>query len=291
MMTCGAKLPVFLLLTGAFFAEHQALIMLGLTIFAWAVALVSAKIIRTIILPGEPAPFILELPPYRLPTVSGVLLHAWERTWGYLKRAGTIIVAVTIVVWLMMTFPSLPPEREAEYAARAEAAADEESRAKVEAIAKAESLRGRLAGRLGLALEPVSRLAGFEWRTNIALVGGFAAKEVVLSSLATAYAMDGSQAALYEAEALAEAMEEAADEIDLLVENLGLILAQDPAWSPLAAVSLMVFVLLYAPCFPTLIIIRKEIGTRWAAFALGANTLLAFLFSLIVYQSGLALGF
>jgi ferrous iron transport protein B len=300
MMNCGAKLPVFLMLTGAFFAERQALIMLSLTIFAWIVALVSAKLIRTIILPGEPAPFILELPPYRLPTVSGVLLHAWERTWGYIKRAGTIIVVVTVAIWLMMTFPSLPAEREAEYAARAEVAASEEDRAKTEAEAKAESLRNSLAGRLGLALEPVSSLVGFEWRTNIALVGGFAAKEVILSTLGTTYAMEGAPGPakdLPEAEAdqpeETEALEESdeVDEIDFLVENLAQALAQNPAWSPLAAVSLMVFVLLYAPCFPTIIIIRKEIGARWAAFAVGANTLLAFLLSLVVYQGGLALGF
>ena len=290
MMTCGAKLPVFLMLTGAFFVEHQALVMLSLTIFAWGVALVSAKVIRTMILPGDPAPFILELPPYRLPTISGVVLHAWERTWDYIKRAGTIIVAVTIVVWLMMTFPSLPAEREAEYAARAEAAADVEDRAKLEAEAKAESLRNSLAGRLGLALEPVSRLAGFEWRTNIALVGGFAAKEVVLSTLGTAYAMEGASAEAGDRTEEGEAAEDE-DEMELLVENLAQILAQDPAWSPLAAVSLMVFILLYAPCFPTIIIIKKEIGARWAAFALGANTLIAFLFSLLIYQGGRTLGF
>jgi ferrous iron transport protein B len=297
MMNCGAKLPVFLMLTGAFFAEQQALIMLGVTIFAWTVALLSAKLIRTFILPGEPTPFILELPPYHLPTISGVLIHAWERTWGYIKRAGTIIVAVTVVIWLMMTFPQLPPEQTAAYETRIEAAADEASRAQVEAEAKSESLRNSLAGRLGLDLEPVSRLAGFEWRTNIALVGGIAAKEVVLSTLGTTYAMESSPA-----EALSMAVanlpgedkaleDEEVDELDFLVENLAVILAQDPAWSPLAAVSLMIFVLLYAPCFPTLIIIRKEIGTRWAAFALGANTMLAFLLSLAVYQGGRLLGF
>ena len=274
MMTCGAKLPVFLMLTGAFFAEHQAWVMLSLTIFSWIIALVSAKIIRTAILPGEPAPFILELPPYRLPTVSGVLLHAWERTWGYIKRAGTIIVAVTVVIWLMMTFPSLPPEREAEYAARSGAEA------------KAESLRNSLAGRLGLALEPVSSLAGFDWRTNIALVGGFAAKEVVISTLGTAYAMDTAEAGRPEE---GEAMEE--EEMDRLLESMAQTLAQDPAWSPLTAVSLMVFILIYAPCIPTIVVIKKEIGAKWAIFALGANTLAAFLFSLVIYQGGRALGF
>jgi ferrous iron transport protein B len=272
MMTCGAKLPVFLLLTGAFFVEHQALIMLGLTVLAWTVALVSAKLLRLFILPGEPAPFVLELPPYRLPTVSGVLIHAWERTWDYIKRAGTFIVAATVIIWLLMTFPQPPAERAAEWAALGESPA------------RAEALQYSLAGRLGRALEPLSRPAGFEWRTNIALLGGFAAKEVVLSTLGTAYAMSAAPAGT-------GLSGEKPDEEAFLIEHLGRALARDPAFSPLAGASLMVFVLLYAPCFATLAVIRREIGLRWAAFALGANTAYAYTICLVIFQGGRALGF
>jgi ferrous iron transport protein B len=139
-----------------------------------------------------------------------------------------------------------------------------------------------LAGRLGLALEPLSRLAGFEWRTNIALLGGFAAKEVVLSTLGTAYAMSAAPAGAGPAED---------QEKTFLIEHLGRALARDPAFSPLAGVSLMVFVLLYAPCFATLAVIRREIGPRWAVFALGANTAYAYLICLVIFQGGRALGF
>jgi ferrous iron transport protein B len=263
-MTCGAKLPVFLMLTAAFFKDHQALIMVGLTIFAWVIALLSAKILRVFVLPGASAPFVLELPPYRLPTFSGVLLHAWERTWSYLKRAGTVIVAITVIVWLMMTFPSLP-----------EGSRFDESAA----------LRYSVAGRLGTALEPVTGPIGFDWRTNIALVGGFAAQEVVLSTLGTVYVMNQSQH-----EEAGEGAEEDADEETALIRDMAASLATDPAWSPLSAISLMVFVLIYAPCFATIAIIRTEAGGKWALFSLLASTGWAYMLALVIFQGGRVLG-
>lgn len=320
-MTCGAKLPVFLMLVAAFFSEHEAMVMMGLTVFAWLVALVSAKLLRKFLLPGQSAPFVLELPPYRMPTITGVLLHAWERTWSYIKKAGTVIVAVTVIIWLMMSFPGLPSERQelldtqlAELEAQIEAASENEGltaqltkqAAKLESEASAEALSYSLAGRIGGALEPLSQLIGFDWRTNIALVGGFAAKEVVLSTLGTAYAMTPDEAAVVEPEApIAEAAEETSgaelsaaepdvaeesDEEELLIQNLGRRLAADPGWSPLAAISLMVFVLIYAPCFVTIAVIRKEIGANWALFSLVVSTVYAYIICLIIFQGGRLLG-
>lgn len=295
-MTCGAKLPVFLMLVAAFFSENQALVMMGLTLFAWFIALVSAKILRIFLLPGESAPFVLELPPYRMPTLTGVLLHAWERTWSYIKKAGTVIVAVTIVIWLMMTFPGMPEDKQAEFEAQMaqiesqiEAEPDEETLAKLEEQ-KAQleldessaTLRYSLAGQIGGALEPISKTIGFDWRTNIALVGGFAAKEVVLSTLGTVYAM--------EADTTPDDSGEELDEEEALIRSLGDKLANDSAWTPLAAVSLMVFVLIYAPCFVTIAVIRKEIGTKWAAFSLVASTVYAYIICLIIFQGGQLLG-
>ncbi|UQZ89312.1 ferrous iron transport protein B [Deltaproteobacteria bacterium Smac51] len=323
-MTCGAKLPVFLMLVAAFFQDNQALVMVGLTIFAWLIALISAKILRVFVLPGESAPFVLELPPYRMPTLSGVLLHAWERTWSYIKKAGTVIVAITIIIWLMMTFPSLPEERQAVFDGRVAAVEEtmasnietygeeeaapmnEELAGQIEAIeleAESATLRNSAAGRIGGALEPLSQLIGFDWRTNIALVGGFAAKEVVLSTLGTAYAMapgaapaadeagieagDGSAASDVAATAVEEEEE---DEEEALIRTLAEKLSVDPAWSPLAAISLMVFVLIYAPCFVTIAVIGKEIGYKWAAFSLIASTAWAYVLCLVIFQGGRMMG-
>lgn len=315
-MTCGAKLPVFLMLVAAFFREHEAAIMLGLTLFAWTIALISAKLLRIFVLPGKPAPFVLELPPYRMPTLAGVLLHALERTWLYIKKAGTVIVGISIIIWLIMTFPKLPEEQVMNFESRIEAASLQleqahQKKAGMEDIARLEDeqaetlraassagLRYSMAGRIGQAMEPVSELIGFDWRTNIALVGGFAAKEVILSSLGTAYTIDSGIAIepmseapdIYSSMPVGEVVEEEPDEETALIQSLGERIAADPAWSPLAAISLMIFVLIYAPCFVTIAVINREIGARWAAFSLFGSTVYAYVICLVVYQGGRLLG-
>ncbi len=322
-MTCGAKIPVFLMLVAAFFSSHQGTVMFGITIFAWAIALISAKILRLCLLKGEPTPFVLELPPYRMPTLRGILLHAWERTWSYIKKAGTVIVAITVVIWVLMTFPSLPEDKNAVYEAQieqivAEAESVGDDTEKLSALSeKAQEISGEhaqaaleysLAGRIGKGLEFLSKPIGFEWRTNISLVGGFAAKEVVLSVLGTSYAMsDGSGTAVDEILAAAEekqalsqttdntavakAAAEEEDEEAVLINTLAHKLQNNPSWTPLVAISLMIFVLIYAPCFVTIVVIKKEVGTKWAAFSLLASTAYAYILCLLVYQGGLLLGF
>ena len=321
-MTCGAKLPVLILLASVFFPEDQAQVMFAMTLLGWVMALLVAWLLRSTLVRGTSTPFVMELPPYRLPTWRGLAIHTWERTWQYIKKAGSMILAVSIVVWAAMTFPGLPQEREdafeaqkaqltaqiealeaaesgdkpaalAEAAPGKEAAADKEAadekdgapeaqsavaqsgddletlKAKLEELEKthsAEALAGSVAGRLGTALEPASRLAGFDWRINIALVGGFAAKEVIISTLGTAYSLGAVEAD--EAEPLAE-----------MISAQGLSMA--------AGVALMVFILLYSPCFPTVVAIGKESGSwKWSVFAMTFNTALAFVLAVVIYQLG-----
>ncbi|NOQ41815.1 MAG: ferrous iron transport protein B, partial [Desulfuromusa sp.] len=114
-MPCGAKLPVFLLLVAAFFSEYKAQMMFSITLFAWIMALLVAKLVRSTVIRGESTPFIMELPPYRLPTLRGVFIHTWERTWQYIKKAGTVILAVSILLWAAMTFPSLPEQQVSQF--------------------------------------------------------------------------------------------------------------------------------------------------------------------------------
>jgi ferrous iron transport protein B len=116
LMNCGAKLPIYALLIGAFFPGNKALMMLILTVISWAMALLAAKIIRLTILSGPDAPFILELPPYRVPTIRGLITNTWERTWMYVRKAGTVILPLSIMLWAMMNFPSLPDERSKRFA-------------------------------------------------------------------------------------------------------------------------------------------------------------------------------
>jgi ferrous iron transport protein B len=296
-MNCGAKLPVFALLVAAFFATHKALVMFVITLVSWAGALLVAKLLRSTVVKGESTPFVMELPPYRLPTFKGILIHTWERTWQYVRKAGTVILGISIVLWAMMTFPGTPgslrqqfeSERQA-LLAEAPALAAEIQNAGEEAelsdaaqmvqdqigvidAREAESgLRYSVAGRIGTALESLSQFAGFDWRTNIALVGGFAAKEVVVSTLGTAYSLG----------------EVDPEETGSLADKLSVT----PGWRPLTALSLIVFTMFYAPCFVSVVCIAREAGSwKWGAFSIVFNTVLAFSLAVVVYQVGTLLGF
>ena len=296
-MNCGAKLPVFALLIAAFFAKYEAVIMFLITLGAWAGALLVAKLLRVTVIKGAATPFVMELPPYRMPTFKGLAIHTWERTWQYIKKAGTVILGLSIVLWAMMTFPGLPDSKIQEFenlrqaeisrvpqavAAQLEAAhagADLSGEARklsktlqrIDAAEAEAGLRYSIAGRIGGALEGVSKWAGFDWRTNIALVGGFAAKEVVVSTLGTAYSLG----------------EVDPEETGPLSETL----ARDPGWSPLVAVGLIVFTMFYSPCFVAIICISRESGSwKWGVFAMAFNTLLAFVLAVLIFQIGSAFG-
>ncbi|MEN8258836.1 MAG: ferrous iron transport protein B [Thermodesulfobacteriota bacterium] len=289
-MNCGAKLPVLALLVGAFFSEHQARYMFLFTLLAWLMALVAAKLLRLTVLRGDSTPFVLELPPYRFPTFQGLLIHTWEKTWQYIKKAGTVILGISILLWAMMTFPGLPEadrqvfesqrqqitaQAPAELLAQLEGSGEPSLAAlaiqeELLAVASEEAgaaLRYSVAGRIGTGLETVSWLPGFDWRTNIALVGGFAAKEVIISTLGTSYS-------------LGEVDPEASD-------SLGTTLAKDPGWNAVKALSVIIFVMFYAPCFVTVACIVKEAGSwKWGVFSMTFNTVFAFLISSLVYQVG-----
>ena len=296
-MNCGAKLPIFALLIAAFFSEHEAAIMFVITIGAWAGALLVAKLLRITVIKGSSTPFVMELPPYRMPTFKGLAIHTWERTWQYIKKAGTIILALSIILWAMMSFPGLPEKAVQEFGDQRQtilssvaasvveeletAAGDSELSAAAQSLndqlknlyyREAEAgLRHSIAGRLGTALEIISHWAGFDWRTNIALIGGFAAKEVVVSTLGTAYS-------------LGEVDPEASG-------SLSDTLARDPNWSPLIAIGLIVFTMFYSPCFVSVICISRESGTwKWGVFAMIFNTVLAFILAVFIFQIGTVLG-
>lgn len=277
-LSCGAKVPVFLLLSAAFFPTSGASALFWITLSGWAMAMLTAWLLRSTIIRGEATPFVMELPPYRLPTLNGLCLHTWERAWQYVKKAGTVILAISILLWAAMTFPGLPADREAHYESlktQIESAAwpsQEEMDEAVLAVENSqaqETLRNSVAGRIGTALEPVSKLAGFDWRTNIALLGGFAAKEVIVSTLGTAYS-------------LGEVDPEESDSLSQQLRN-------DPGWNVWVALSLIAFVLLYAPCFVTVAVIGRELGWKWAAFSVVFNTGLAYSISVAIYQVGTSL--
>ncbi|MEJ2154305.1 MAG: ferrous iron transport protein B [Desulfobacteraceae bacterium] len=297
-MNCGAKLPVFALLVAAFFAEKEALMMFGITMVAWIGALLVAKFLRITVVKGAPTPFVMELPPYRLPTFKGLAIHTWERTWQYVKKAGTVILGISILLWAMMTFPGLPEESSRTFENERQTVLNElpiavaqelqdsregadlsdtarAAQARLYRIDSAEAeaaLEHSIAGRIGTGLEVFSQWAGFDWRTNIALVGGFAAKEVIVATLGTAYSMGDVDPAQS--------------------QSLSQKLAGSPNWNPLVALSLIAFVMFYAPCFVSVICISREAGSwKWGLFSMAFNTVLAFLLATSVYQFGKLIGY
>ena len=298
-MNCGAKLPVFALLVAAFFAENEASVMLLITMISWMGALLVARALRSTIIKGEATPFVMELPPYRMPTIKGVLIHTMERTWQYIKKAGTVILGVSIILWAMMTFPGLSETKIQEFEnlrasitsgvpveilseietldqdnqkvtrkLSAKALAVKKGLTQVDFDEARAGLKNSIAGRIGSSLEGITKFAGFDWRINISLVGGFAAKEIVVSTLGTAYSIG---------------------ELDLeKTTSLSDRLKAAEGWSPLTAFSLIIFTIFYAPCFVTVVCIAKEAGSwKWGAFSIVFNTLLAFGLSVFFYQVGL----
>lgn len=275
-MSCGAKLPVHVLLAAAFFPANAANMVMLVYAIGVVLALFSAWLLKRTILRGEPTPFVMELPPYRAPTLRGVLWHVWEKSWSYIKKAGTIILAASVLIWAITTFPT-HEQADDEAAAVAAAflaeepdASEDEVLARVEASASEAALEHSVAGRLGKFIEPAVRPLGFDWRIGVATVTGFAAKEIVVSTLGILYGVGGEETE--ESLSLREA------------------LVADPVMNPLVAFVLMLFTLIIPPCFAALATIRAELGWKWlgitTAFLLGTGWIVG----LAVYQGGRLLG-
>ncbi|MDR1942089.1 MAG: ferrous iron transport protein B [Endomicrobium sp.] len=251
-MICGAKLPVFTLFISAFFPQsQQANIMFVFYILSLCIALSAAKILSKTVLKGEPAHFVMELPPYHLPTFKGLLLKMWERGWLYIKKAGTIIMLVSILMWAGFTYPK--------------SAENESLSAEDNAAAQIEN---SVLGKLSKVLAPVVKPIGMDGSKAIALVAGLAAKEVVVSTLGTIYSLG----------------EVDPEESDPLQEKI----ASDKDWSPLKAVVFLIFCLIYAPCIAAVVVFFRETGSsyRWLALLVIGNTIVAWLAAFLVFQIG-----
>jgi len=276
-MSCGAKLPVYVLLAGAFFPPAMAAnVMFGIYLLGIAVGLWTAWMLKSTVLKSDSEPFVMELPPYRWPTFTSVIFQARMKAVMYLKKAGTLILGAVILIWVSSNFPR-SSALEAELAretSRIEASTiapelKAEQLQQLEARTEAGQLEYSLAGRSGKLLEPLIRPLGFDWRIGIALVTGLAAKEVVVSTLGTIFSIG-----------------QIADET-----SLSEILRHDPAFNQATALSLMVFVLLYIPCVAAVGVMKKEVGA-WKPVLLysGYVLLVAWVASFITYRIALLFG-
>jgi len=280
-MSCGARLPVYILVCGAFWPENAGNVVFSIYALGVLVAVGTIKLLRGTRFRGMSEPFIMELPPYRVPTVRSLVIHMWERSWMYIRKAGTIILAFSIIMWVLMTFPRLDSYSQDYHVLIDDATAsyevgnmsDTELDSLVtgyESAMAAESIRNSLMGRFGMLIEPAIEPLGFDWRMGVALISGFAAKEVVVSTMGTVYGVG---------------------EVDEESGSLRGRLAGDPLYSPLIAYAFLVFVLLYIPCMAAMAVFLRETGSfKELAFQIGYTTGLAWVMAFVVYQGGRLLG-
>lgn len=276
LMSCSARLPVYVLIAGTFFAERAGTAVFTVYVIGIVAALLMGRLFARTIFRSTPAPFVMELPPYRLPTAKGLVIHMWERAKIYLQKMGGVILVASIIMWFLGAFPKdaeLVRSYESDIAALRQAGT-------VEAVEQAERLEGELAaemiedsyiGRAGRAVYPVVRPIGFSWEMGVSLITGFVAKEVVVSTLGVLYHADASEAG--PGETLPDALRDPSSGI-----------------TPLAAFAFMVFILLYTPCIVSVIAIKREVGTGWMWFSIGYQLALAWLVSFGIYRIGGAVG-
>ncbi|HEY0079501.1 MAG TPA: ferrous iron transport protein B [Pyrinomonadaceae bacterium] len=298
-MSCSARLPVYTLMIAAFFSEQKlfglvstgVVIIMSMYLLGVAVAIGVAWILKHTILKAPPPPLILELPPYRLPNLLNIAQTMRSRAWIFVKRAGTVILAISILLWALVTFPrtGMPPvgqetqsavsqaTRETGVEARGEPAPGTHPSPQ-ESDEAGERLRHSFAGRAGHLLEPLIAPLGFDWKMGIGLIASFAARETLVSTLSIVYNVGP----------------DATEESPSLIDAVRRARRPDgsPAWTPLVAVSLMVFFVLACQCMSTVAIVRRETNSwRWPLFMVGYMLVLAYVASFITYQGGRLLGF
>ena len=256
LMSCGARLTIYALLIPAFFRPSLRGPMMWLIyVIGILVAILCINILRRTILKGESVPFVMELPPYRMPTSKGLMIHMWDRGWMYLRKAGTVILGLSIALWALMSFPT-PPKGQLDPLAEGER--------------QASALQYSIAGRIGKAMEPVIKPLGFDWKIGTALIGATMAKEVFVSQLSIVYSLGGVE-----------------DEENIL--HLEERLRAD--YSPLQGFCIMLFCLLSTPCIATVAVTRKESGAwKWAMLQFFGLTAIAYGVTLAVYQVGRLVG-
>ena len=238
LMSCSARLPIYLVMIGAFFPNCASFMLLCIYTAGILLAVIMARIFSKFLVKGEDSPFVMELPPYRMPTSKSIMRHTWEKGAQYLKKMGGIIMIASIIIWFLGYYP----QHDA-----------------YESVA--EQQKNSYIGQIGKAIEPVIKPLGFDWKLGIGLISGVGAKELVVSTLGVLYTNEGD------------------------VENVNL--SDRIPITPLVALAYMLFVLIYFPCIATFAAIKQESGSwKWAIFAAGYTTGLAWLVAFTVFQIG-----
>jgi len=278
-MSCSAKLPIYILLAGTFFSARAGTVIFSIYITGIVFSIITGRLFRSTLFKGADAPFVMELPPYRAPMIKSLIIHMWDRSKMFLKKMGGIILVGSIIVWMLTAFPrninySMNYNEEINKINTSSSFTEKQKKAaitKLKLNEKAEKAEKSFMGRIGKTIAPVFAPIGIDWRGSVALLTGFVAKEIVVSSLGILYAADET---------------EETDEPDALKNAL-----LSSEMTPLSALSLMVFVLLYLPCVATIATIRRETGSlKWTLFSIVYSTSIAWAAAFCVYQGGKVVG-
>lgn len=290
-MSCSARLPVYILFIGAFFPEHSGTVLFGIYSLGILLAIIVAKLFRKVLFKEKDVPFVMELPPYRMPTLRSTVRHMWNKGAQYLKKVGGIIMVASIIIWFLQNFPEnvdytqnydhkiseLQTQQEQLSSTIKLTDQSNNINSKIDsllALKQNEKQKASYIGKIGQFIEPSIRPLGFDWKMGISILSGVAAKEVVVSTMAVIY-HSGTNAKT--------------DEQSSLIQNIKNDTNDqgDPSYTPLIAFSFLIFILVYFPCIGVIATIRRESGSwKWAIFTIIYTTGLAWLLSFIVYQVG-----
>ena len=279
LMSCSARLPIYVLLSGAFFPKQAGSVLLMLYLAGIFLAIIMARVFKRFLFKEEDVPFVMELPPYRMPTGKSIMLHMWEKAKQYLHKMGGVILVASIIIWFLSYFPLHSPE-EAEIdrqIAQVEQVGElspeqQETLSLLEHHKATVHQKNSYIGMIGEALQPILSPLGFDWKMSVSLMTGMAAKEVVVSTLSVLY--------------VGEADDEGSPQLDKMMKE-DTYDDGTPVFTPLVALSFMLFVLIYFPCVATVSAIVHEAGSwKWGLFVIGYTCLLAWAVSFVVFQAG-----
>ncbi|MDE6375096.1 MAG: ferrous iron transport protein B, partial [Alistipes sp.] len=261
-MSCSARLPIYILVAGTFFSAHAGRVMTGLYVLGVVMAIITARLLRRFLFPVDETPFVMELPPYRLPTWKTTLTHMWDKCAQYLRKMGGMILIASVVVWFLSYYP----------------------RSEEPTVGNATHYENSYLGRIGKGCEPVFSPLGMNWKAGVALLSGVAAKEIVVSTLGVLYAENdvSVDSVLAEAPLDHEKIAEDASSVESAALSRRLIASGD--FSTASALAFLVFILLYFPCIATVAAIGAEAGWHWAVAAIIYDTLLAWAVAWGVYH-------
>ncbi|MBN2598559.1 ferrous iron transport protein B [Labilibaculum sp.] len=298
-MSCSARLPIYILIIGTFFPEHATLVLFGIYTFGITLAIFFAKVFKASFFKSKEAPFVMELPPYRLPTLKSTIIHMWHKGAQYLQKMGGVILLASILIWALGYFP-----REVNFSKDYDKMIVETSRnfdtqinniqkysendtkklrsekeieiQKIQNLKLEEKQQKSYIGQIGQFVAPALHPLGFDWKMTVSILTGIAAKEVVVSTMGVLY--QEGEGASETSEGLRTKLKEQ--------KFVGSYRTGENVFSSLSALSFLIFILIYFPCIAVIVTIVKEANWKWAAFVVFYTTGLAWLVSFIIYQTG-----